>query len=288
MVQVYLPMGYPLQTGVGFANVLYQGSIVRLYQIPKDPRTDVQLENRRFLSDTSRMRSNLGTWARALCKLSMGTKWGSVLYQAIKADVDSCWSNAVSEWESLLEGERVPWRNNAPYQATFNDQGLIFFALTRVLAYALQKWGGYGWACAPLFGDDALQALDWWLGNAAGQVALGGYDDLELNLQEDGAFQNYPRAECWMGTCRLSSNASNQRLKFIYLGKKIVFSFLTHPAGGMGNIYFNGVYALGFNSYSGSGYAVANTSFTPSVKGLHVVELVRSSGTINLDSVTVY
>lgn len=174
MAQVYLPLGYPLVSGEGFANILYQGNLVRLYQIPNDPRSDAQLENRRLLSDVSKMRATLGLWARGACKAAFGSRWSSVLWQVIRTDIESFWSDAVDEWAGFWEGNKDAWRVAAPYQATFNDVGLIYFAMVRTLARAFVHYNGLEWQ-TQLWGEyESAEATTWWTRGIAGNALAAG------------------------------------------------------------------------------------------------------------------
>lgn len=67
----------------------------------------------------------------------MGSSWGTVIYQIIKADIESFWSEALAEWDDFGATNKDAWRAASPYQATFNDVGEIYFGLSRVIARSL-------------------------------------------------------------------------------------------------------------------------------------------------------
>lgn len=163
MVQVYLPMGYPQQSGQEFENVIYQGSVVRLYTVPKDPRSDAQLNQRRFLSDVTKMRSLLGKFGKAAMSAAMGSKWGTIVYQVIKADMGGWWSGALAEWNGFIEINKQAWRDVAPYKACFNDLGMIYFCLTRVLYRASLHFSLFDWEMKEWGETESGQANEWWL-----------------------------------------------------------------------------------------------------------------------------
>lgn len=162
LAQVYLPLGYPEISGQEFANVIYQGTIVRLYQVPNDPRTDAQLWERRLFSDMSRMRATSGAWVRGALKASLGSRWSSVLLQIIKAKLNPWWDDAVEAWGSFGALNREAWRTAAKYQATFNDPGMIFFALQRTIYQAILFYSGLGWEGDLFDENESADALVWW------------------------------------------------------------------------------------------------------------------------------
>lgn len=182
MVQVYLPLGYPQISGVGFANVLYQGNTVRLYSVPTDPRSGAQLENRRLLSDVSKMRGAFGTWARGVCKAVYGSRWSTVLWQIIKADIESWWSNAVDEWEGFTSVNQDAWRAAAPFQATHNDPGQIFFGMARVLARSMLHYVGVGYRTSIWTQAQHASAVEWWT------HAVGGYAQEQGTSLENSSY----------------------------------------------------------------------------------------------------
>jgi len=287
MVQVYLPMGYPLQSGNQFENVIYQGSVVRLYTLPKDPRSDTQLQNRRFLSDITKMRSTLGVWGKGVCKLSMGSKWGTVIYQAIKADIGGWWSSALDDWESFSEENQDGWRGNAPYQATFNDNGKIFYALARVIGQSVQEWGEYAWL-GVLFGEEDFQAaLDWWTDQSASQMFAGTYQDNVIG----GNFVGTWTAVAGMGfdgsTITRCANAANQTWTFVYFGKKLTMSARHDSLGGTGNVWVDGVVVGTLNQYMGGDPWFPSGEYKQTRTGLHVMKLERLTARINIDWVAV-
>lgn len=277
MVQVYLPMGYPLQTGQEFSNVVYQGNLVRLYTLPKDPRTDAQIFQRRFLADVTKMRATMGAWVKGLCKMSMGSKWGTVLFQAIKADIGEWWSVSLDEWNDLDEGERVAWREVAPYQASYNDPGEVFFRIARATYQALEHWGGYGWLAEKMLESDAESALIWWLGEDVTQWKQGTNDDLSLVYRTTGALNRQNNQYAIGGTFVLAA----PDLEWAYLGKKFALKTPQNGYTTSGQIYIDGEF-LQDVSYTYNFFDVSVPK-----RGFHIVKLV-TEGTVYLDAFEVY
>lgn len=135
MATVYLPLGYPQQSGA-FETIVFQGVMVRMYVNATDPRKDNQVFERKLLSDVSRMRGAAGSWAKAAWKYYFGSKYPSVIYQMVKSDVSGYWSDALEIFDLFNVDEQQAWRDAAPYAGTYNDPGRIFFGL----ATMLYKW----------------------------------------------------------------------------------------------------------------------------------------------------
>jgi hypothetical protein len=136
--------------------------LVRAYTLPKDPRSDSQLLQGRFLSDVSKMRGQLGKWGRAALLEALGPNWGSVLFQLVKADSFSWWSDAKSTWESFAEIEQDAWREAAPYKVTYNDMGEIFYCLAYVVVKAIRHYTLAYWRTEEWGASQSSDALTWW------------------------------------------------------------------------------------------------------------------------------
>lgn len=279
MATVYLPFGYPLQSGGNFSVVLYQGNMVRAYTTVSDPRTASQLFERRFLADMTRMRSTLSAWGKGLCNRSMGTSWGTVLYQLIKSDLDGAYSDALDTWAELDPGVVSDWRELAPFQATYNDPGKVWFCLARCMSYALGKFGSYDWLSVPLSSNDGENARQWWDGTLDWQWLQGEFDDTLALLGPDSA--NYQRVydvDMYGGSCLTMSG----QISFSYYGRKFAI-----------RRYYNFGQWLPIVSVDGVQLTLPVSTdnwmiFVPQKKGFHVVTVVGNLSTMSFDAFRVY
>jgi hypothetical protein len=162
MANVYLPYGYPQLQGMQFENVIYQGTMCRLYQDVTDPRTNAQLQQRRINSDLAKMRATLGDFGKAAANKAMGSQWTTAFFQAIKADIDGWWSDAIDAWEGMADVGKNAWRSEAPYTATFNDAGLVFWAINQVLPRALNHFGGMMFDTQLWTDGQSSECRTWW------------------------------------------------------------------------------------------------------------------------------
>lgn len=280
-------MGYPQQSGQQFENVIYQGTVVRLYTVPKDPRSDAQLNQRRFLSDITKMRSMLGVFGKAAMKTALGSKWGTVIYQAIKADVESWWSNALEEWDNFGEVNQQAWRNAAPYQACFNDVGLIYFGLTRVLYQALLNWSFTTWGMALWAENESVAAAAWWARDLTSVMSNNGYDDLSVFINYYGSWASIVNASCFLGAYTKGVGSSGDYFEFFFIGSNVEIGYMKDASAGVVGVYIDGQFVQDVNQYNASPVYQWNTMFNTGVKKLHYVKVVKGAQEANVDFVIV-
>jgi hypothetical protein len=72
---VYLPLGSKAASGMVGEMVVYQGTTVRKYVIPTDPRTVAQLDVRHQFADITKMYKSAGLWMRTAWKGQLGARW---------------------------------------------------------------------------------------------------------------------------------------------------------------------------------------------------------------------
>jgi hypothetical protein len=274
MVQVYLPMGYSIQTGNEFETVIYQGDVVRYYTLAKDPRSNAQLQNRHFLHDVMKVKACLGPWAKASCRTGLGSRWGAIIYQSIKADVDGWWSSALEEWENFYEGNKDAWRGASPYQATFDDVGQIFFGLTRVIYHALLKFSDSAWDSAAWDEGESEDALIWWQRNLSGLM-------VRKNEQGERAIYGYVDERfsyigSWTPDAPVyneSGSGPSNYLAFTVYGSGFLPKMGTGNVCGAVNVYCDGVF-LATHDYTAYSPSVDYTvEYRALFKGLHNFEM---------------
>lgn len=162
MATVYLPLGYPNVQGAVFDTIIFQGTVAKRYTIPKDPRTDSQVMARKLLSDVAKMRGSAGAWAKSAWRITFGSKWGSIVYQMVKADVDSLWTNALDDFDNFSEAQQEAWDISAPYQVTFNKPGRVFYALAKMLWVWDDAHNGHLFYQSEPVAAGATEMAAWW------------------------------------------------------------------------------------------------------------------------------
>lgn len=287
MATVYLPFGYPTLSGQQFENVIYQGNLVRLYSVPTDPRTTAQLQSRRILADLTKMRSHLGTWAKGACKASMGSRWATVIHQLIRIDNESWWSNAMAEWEDFGSGNKDDWRAVAPYQATFNDMGAIFFGLTRVLYYALDHFSGVTWKAELWAENESADALAWWEKTIVDALTKGNYDLSTGNADFVGSWTDRFNINAWGDYFKRGNSGGSQSISAFIYGRFFNAGMFAMPDGGDCEIYLDGQLIDTVSLYYASQDFAVFKEYDAAFKGLHHLKFKPKTGYSGVDFVQV-
>lgn len=260
MPTVYLPFGYPQLQGLEFANVIYQGEMVRLYTVPADPRNEAQIYQRELFADLARMRGTAGTFVRAVARQALGSRWTGVFTQIVKADVGLWWQDALARWDGFADLARTAWRAASPHQGTYNDMGKMFYATIRTLSDAILFYSGDYWGAEEWGEGDSAAALAWWnktlIGISNASVPVPG--------QATGIWTFYP------SYCFGNDVAGSSVWLWYYSSKANVFlSGSTPPANVRlkmnGNVVFQG--------YKGAG--ATPIAVTLPVRGLYYFHLEK-------------
>ncbi len=69
------------------------------------------------------------------------------------------------------------WRTAAPYKACFNDLGMIYFGLIRVMYHAALHFSGISWGMDEWEETESAAAAAWWAQDLQAAVSKGIYDD---------------------------------------------------------------------------------------------------------------
>lgn len=270
-------MGYPLQQGLEHELIIYQGGLVRSYTMPKDPRSNSQLYSRKFLSDISKMRGFLGAWGRTALTEALGTKWASVLFQLIKTNAFSWWSEAKGVWAGFQEVNKEAWREAAPYKVTFNDRGEVFFCLVRVMVKAIRHYLLPRWKTAEWGETESAAALEWFTANYQWAVLLNGVAYNSPLLYRFGTwFDSFWHWNGWQPQIE-SSGSVNDWLEVYCYSKNISPSPRSDPDAGIFQVYIAGVFhaEVATNGISFNGSPLM---FTSSKKRLRSVLLRGKNG----------
>lgn len=162
MATIYLPLGFPIQSGT-FNTLVFQGQVVRQYTLAEDPRTDDQLWRRKLFSDISKMRGSMGEYVKAACRIQFGTKWTSVLGQMCMGNVDGYWATAWDEWDVMTQAQRDYLNENAPYVVTWNEPGRVWWAMYQTLFNWNEDHGGNKFHMPAIQVNDPDAGWGWWL-----------------------------------------------------------------------------------------------------------------------------
>lgn len=214
MAQVYLPLGFP-SLGGGFDNIVYQGGVARVHLVSVDPRTNDQLFRRYLVKDLMKMRGTMGEYARAAMKLWFGSKWIAVVNQMCMGDADGLWSGAWAEWDGMSQDDRDYIDLHAPYLATWNEPGRVWWALYQTLYRWVEANEGNVYHMPAVSAGDIDLGLSWW------SASIHDYDlqaDVDMAQWWDGMSGVFSRSGTWEewagpgprdGTMLISSTLGN-------------------------------------------------------------------------------
>lgn len=288
MVQVYLPMGYPQLSGLEFANVIYQGNVVRLYTVPKDPRTEAQLQQRRLLADISKVRASLGSWGKAACKTALGARWSTVIWQCVKADIEGWWSAALEEWDDFAEPNKEAWRTACPYQATYNDMGQIYFGLVRLVAHAIVHYSNLSWGSSTTWTEaQSATATTWWTKQVIDAVPVGITNDSSSKINKT-QWDRITHAASYGGQYYQSVPWPTRYVEFYFYGRSFDYGYLAGPTMYEVKIYVDGVLARTLWQNTATERPQQSVRIDTGVKGLHYVRVDVSQQNGSFDFVKVY
>ncbi len=258
VVSVYLPLGYPVVQGAPFSTVVYNGTVARLYSLPSDPRTGSQLFERYLMSDVARMRGVAGTWAKAVWRLQFGTRYTQVIYQLVRGDVDGLWSAGRDIYRSMSSDGKSEWRVNAPYQATYNDPGEIFFALN----YVLYQWSvlnnqNYYFQPDPVAADvnDLSDVVLWWTtdlsvyGFQKGRLSGEVIENYDVGWSKSGTWSREYNASHSGGSAEITSEVGAKMMKVVNCSR-FAFRYSRGSDGGVVGVYVSGQNVGSVNQYS--------------------------------------
>jgi len=232
MATVILPLGYPLVSGAEDDVIIYQGNVARMYQIPTDPRTDAQLNQRRQLYDVSKMSKSAGVRAKSAFKSSFGSRWSTIIYQFFKLDYDSSWTDAQDSWAAGSAAQRAAWDAAAPFQATYNEPGLIFFGLVRVIYSAMIGEGLETFDLQFYSMDQSSSAATWWALTLAGILQKIKVDDTDPHVVYAGGWSTALDAGCFGGSLHYTVIGQNGYGQLDFVGRRVVVGLRYSPQGG--------------------------------------------------------
>lgn len=199
MATVYLPLGYPVQSGT-FSTLVFQGQVVRLYMSIDDPRTDTQIFRRKLLGDVTKMRAVMGEYAKRAQGIQFGSKWGAIINQMCMGDVDGLWSTAWGEWDSMSQSQRNYLNDNAPFVATWNMPGRVYWALYQTLYNWNEAHGGNKFHMPLIVASDPDEGWIWWRAKIDKYDLQADADVAEWSDSNDGPFMQNGSWSNWTGT----------------------------------------------------------------------------------------
>lgn len=278
MAVVYLPMGYPLQQGLAFDNIVYQGTVARMYTVPKDPRTDAQMFSRKLTSDVSKMRATAGVYARQGWKCNYGTHWSNVIHELVKSDFDGLWTEAMDAFDEFTEDLKAEWNANAPYQVTYNEPGRMYWGLVYVIYHQQQHVSRLWFEMPEPLADDMSSMLTWWTGGyellrlPVKSVYGVKVDDLDASLGSwTGWVHDYNSS--YYNAHAYTTTVNGQTKSFIATCHRVSVIYALYASGGSLEVRVDGTLIGTINQYAPSTVYQAQWDSPEFSHGSHTIEV---------------
>lgn len=288
MPKVYLPLGSQLAYGALGEIAVFQGESARAYVVPRDPRTDAQLNTRHYFHDINRMIKAGGTWARAAFRTNWGSRWLAILYGICKRDDFGFWSAADALFQSFTDPQQAAWDAAAPFQVTYNEPGRIWYNIHMVVWQYEQNFGMFQFELDEVYGDDSATALAWWTKTLDGVPIAGVYDDNASFATYSGSVSVVSNPLAYGGSYHKLNAPFGPACYFYFVGNKLTLKFMKQPGNGTLSIKFDGQPYIFVSQADTATLWQQEWTSEDITKGLHFVIINRSGiGDCNLDAFTI-
>lgn len=275
MATVYLPLGYPILQGQEFEAIVYQGTYVRKYVLPTDPRTSSQAFNRKLFSDLSRSLPYFGPFFKGFLTCLYGQRRALLLRQLLQSDLNSFRSSRIAQFGSFTTPQKDTLRANAVLQSTFNDPGMISWVIYATAWDWYQStgliWGNPREPTAAnigniisLWSESIEYALD------QGAIQPGSFQSDTL-FPKTGSWQSVSWAYADGGSYSLSTSYPAS-VQFYSYGRYFKIVLIGTPTTSYIRFYVDGSFHSTFNTYQTSETAMPLT-LGPFSYGLHSIQI---------------
>jgi hypothetical protein len=288
MASVYLPFGYPELSGEEFDILVYQGTLCRYYPDVTDPRTSAQLFERQINSDMAKTRATLGWWGKKSLRAALGQKWTTVLFQAIKADIEGWWTGALEEWDDLLTGEKAAWREINPYTPCFNDTGKVIYALQRTMYQAMGYFAGPTWEMDEWLGPDSEDCEAWWTLGGWPAYRKGQYEENTWLPDGSPGWTWYADASCSGGHYNRGWGGLSYPMEVYFYGRQIQLIYLKNTYGGNVVVEIDGDQVETFSMANATPVYGLTKQYILDFLGLHYFKVYATSSSCLVDRIDVY
>lgn len=287
MATVTLPLNFVVSSGTLTDTVVYQGTLARVYTVPSDPRTTLQLDTRHQFYDFVKMRSSMGSFGKGVLKTVLGTKWATILLQLVQTNADAHWSTGIASWNLIAPSERAWWNANAPYQATWNQPGIIWRACWYVIYYALFDNSNFDWGIGtPNFGHSPIDV--WWAKTTADIVQPGFYNDDFSGFTRFSVWTTVsPEANAYAGQWQYGYNNSFPYFEAYFLGTYAILGFVFASNLNTAQLITDGNIVQQFNQYANPKLFNGLISTGHLKSGVHNIRLKFVSGNFGVDFVRI-
>jgi len=289
MVKVANPLGGPEAHGRIGQSIIFQGTTAKAYAEPVIKKVQGQLDAQDRFQSVTKMIRELKAWGRGALQAMLGVRWYPLIYR----EICNYWGDAETIFNAFSEGNKTDWRQQAPYQFTKLDCGLVFFACAYAIneVSILHSYEFFG--NQQPTGNNANVANGLWGQSLDGVFLSGVHDDSNDYMYWIGEGFDWIRnndANAFNGSYMLSHASNPASVDFFVYGSR--FGILYHQATmqGVASVAIDTVTNWEFSQNDAAGLWQVEWSSPAFNRGLHRVNVTRTGaeGPINIDGIVVY
>jgi microcystin-dependent protein len=288
MATVYLPLGSVSASGTFGGIITYKGQQVQVYTVPTDPRTGAQLNVRKLFYDITKTVKTAGPWTKGALATVLGPRWYTLLYKETLAAAAA----ADVEWAALPGYIQALWADNAPFVATWNDPGRVFFGVY----WALTVLELDAWNWLEENEDDPVTVRALWDTDLSGVTFGGQFDNGGPGMTFTSGWSTITDVLAVGGSYKKVTSGGDESCSIYFFGSELILTFLKGAVFTSLDIRLDGV-AVATVLSQNNGSTLYGQAWSTGVLhyGLHVFRINCHNlggspgvyGPINLDSIEI-
>jgi hypothetical protein len=224
MPKVVLPLGSAEAYGAMGNDFIFQGTSVRSYAKPTDPKTGAQLDQRAFFRDVSKMIGEGGIYMRGACRSVIGVRWYTALYGLTAAR----WSADDAGWSALSAGVRADLNADAPYQATTGEPGRVWYSVMQAMRNTSIRF----YDIEVFYPADAAVWLEWYQRGINDVLGVGSYENATGIVEMSPGFGTVTDASASGGSYLQKNTTTPETALCVFWGKQARIIYRAAPDQG--------------------------------------------------------
>ena len=187
-------------------------------------------------------------------------------------------------WNSWTEQHQQAWSDEAPFVATWNEPGRMWWDVVYAMALTIQG----NWE-SPLYEGYYLPPpVDWWHRDLEDVPGAGVYENCEGFGTLAGSWSTVNNASASGGSYKQSSASGTRSLYQLYYGRKAILMFKKGPDQGSLGVMNDYDAETQVSQYSASEIWKATHTLSNTKKGLHSVFFEAWGGVqVNIDRIEI-
>lgn len=271
MPTVLLPLGSASASGTFAGMVVYQGTNVRKYVVPADPRTVLQLEVRKMFHDVTKILRSLGLKGKGRLAAIQGPRWYTLAYGRIAENGGQRLLEQSEIFQQFTEGEKAAWAEACPYLATYSEPGELYFCIARILDEWVGQITGGTFIVFPMGSNSGAYRVSW-DEDLTDVITLSKTDDSDARFNYVPEWNYIEDIDAFGGGYHWTSTP-NARCFLYFWGNQLNLGYVGGPDGGTLQIIADTGEVLQVNQYRDGVEYNQRARMNFQNKGIHWVEL---------------